>query len=299
MPKYRKRTAFSLRGAWQSKPTEKEFYMYEIIKKRNLAANIAEYVVAAPRIAKHAMPGQFVILRVDEQGERVPFTICNIDRKNGTISMLVQEIGYTTKKLARLNEGDALCDLVGPLGKPTDLSEHKNICLIGGGIGAAVIYLQAKFLHAAGQPCDIILGARSLDLVIYKKEFARIAKNLYIVTDDGVGAKKGYVTNELSEQIPLKGYDCVFAVGPAPMMRAVCNITAEFKLPTVVSMNSVMVDGTGMCGGCRVTVDGRARYACVDGPEFDGHLIDWTEAMNRTKAFAEEEKEHLCRLTNQ
>jgi len=270
--------------------------MNRIFQKRNLARGIAEYVLDAPLIALHAAPGQFIILRVDEDGERVPFTVCDFDRSKGTVTIIVQEIGYTTKKLARLNAGDSVRDLVGPLGKSTDLSEYHDIALVGGGIGSAVIYLQAKHLHSMGAPADVILGARSLELMFYLEEFKRVAKNLYIVTDDGIGAAKGFVTDTLRGLIPVKPYDCVFAVGPMPMMRAVCNLTNEFGIHTVISMNSTMVDGTGMCGGCRVTVGGKIRYACVDGPEFDGHLIDWAEAMNRSKGYAAEEAAHLCRM---
>ena len=273
--------------------------MNKIVKKTRLAENVTEYVIEAPEVAKHAHPGQFVILRVDEEGERVPFTICDYDAAAGTVTVLVQEVGYTTLKLATVPEGGYLADFVGPLGNPTDLSEYKNILLVGGGIGSAVIYPQAKALHAKGQASDVIVGARNVSLLMYEKEFKAAARNLYLITDDGSSGKKGFVTDELKRLAATNTYDCVFAVGPMPMMRAVCNLTKELGIKTVVSMNSVMVDGTGMCGCCRLTCGGVTKYACVDGPEFDGHLIDWDEAINRGKTYREQEAAHKCRLTGQ
>ncbi len=270
---------------------------YQILSKKRLAPNVNEYVVYAPLVAKHCLAGQFVILRVDEDGERVPFTICDYSRTDGTVSIMVQEVGYTTAKLALMQEGDALCDFVGPLGNPTDLSEFKNICLVGGGIGSAVIYPQSKQLLANGKPADVILGARNKDLLMYVDEFRANARNLYLVTDDGSCGEKGFVTDMLKKLVEGgKNYDCVFAVGPLPMMKAVCNLTKSLGIHTVVSMNSMMVDGTGMCACCRLTVDGQTKYACIDGPEFDGHLVDFDEAIARGKNYVEEEKEHLCNL---
>ncbi len=273
--------------------------MNKIIKKTRLAENVTEYVVSAPDVARHAHPGQFIILRVDEDGERVPFTICDYDAIAGTVTILVQEVGYSTIKLSQIPEGGFIADFVGPLGNPTDLSEFKNILLIGGGIGAAVIYPQAKALRAKGMPSDVIVGARTASLLMYEKEFKAAAENLYLITDDGTSGVKGFVTDELKRLAAVNNYDCVFAVGPMPMMRAVCALTAELNIKTVVSMNSIMVDGTGMCGGCRLTCGGKTKYACVDGPEFDGHLIDWDEAINRSKVYREQEKEHRCRLTGE
>lgn len=268
--------------------------MYKILKIRRLAPNVREYVVHAPDAARHARAGQFVILRVDENGERVPFTICDYDRENGTVTVLVQEVGYTTELMGKLNEGDCLQDFVGPLGKPTDLSAYKNIALIGGGIGTAVIYPQAKQLKKEGRAADVIVGARNKELIMYEREFSAAARELYLTTDDGSYVRKGFVTDVLKELLPVKKYDCVFAVGPMPMMKAVCNVTKDAGVHTVVSMNLIMVDGTGMCGGCRVTVGGKRKYACVDGPEFDGHLIDWDEAISRLGTYKEQEAE--CRL---
>lgn len=268
--------------------------MYEIISKKALASNVNEYVIYAPLVAKHCLAGQFIILRVDDGGERVPFTICDYSREVGTVSILVQEVGYTTEQLARLNQGDCLKDFVGPLGNATDLSKYSDICLIGGGIGAAVIYPQCKQLFAQHKPCDVILGARNKDLILYKDEFSSFAKGLYIATDDGSMGDKGFVTDVLDKLIAQKQYDCVFAVGPLPMMKSVCALTKEYGIPTIVSMNSMMVDGTGMCGCCRVSVDGQTKYACVDGPEFDGHLVDFDEAILRSKMYREHEQK--CRL---
>lgn len=273
--------------------------MNKILKKTRLAENVTEYVISAPDAARHAHPGQFVILRVDEDGERVPFTICDYDSQAGTITILVQEVGYSTLKLARVPEGGYIADFVGPLGNPTDLSEFQNVLLVGGGIGTAVIYPQAKALKAKGRPSDVIIGARNASLLMYEKEFASAAKELRFITDDGSSGVKGFVTDELKRMAAEKKYDCVFAVGPLPMMRAVCALTKELGIKTVVSMNSIMVDGTGMCGCCRLTVGGVTKYACVDGPEFDGHLIDWDEAINRGKTYRVQEAAHKCRLTGE
>jgi ferredoxin--NADP+ reductase len=272
--------------------------LYKILNKKILADKVTEYTLNAPEVAKNAKPGQFVILRLDENSERLPFTICDADKTNGSIKIIVQELGYSTKDLfIKTKTGGGILDLVGPLGKPTDLSGYKNVALIGGGIGGAVIYPQAKALFSSGAPCDVVLGARQKDLILYRGEFESIAKNLYIATDDGSFGTKGFVTAVLSELITKNDYDCVFAVGPLNMMRAVCGVTKAHNIKTVVSMNSTMVDGTGMCGCCRVTVNGKTKYACVDGPEFDGHAVDFDEAINRSVMYRTQEKEHMCRLT--
>ena len=258
---------------------------YEIVSKRTLADRVNEYVVYAPSVARHCLAGQFVILRVDDDGERVPFTVCDYDRAVGTVSILVQEEGYTTRKLAETKVGDRLADIVGPWGYPTDLSAYKRILLVGGGIGAAVIYPQAKQLFSENRAADVVLGARNVSLV------------MHLITDDGSSGRKGFVTDIVRELLEKGvGYDAVFAVGPLGMMRAVCNVTREFGVHTVVSMNSLMVDGTGMCGCCRITVGGKIRYACIDGPEFDGHEVDFDEAASRAVMYREAEKEHICRL---
>ena len=270
---------------------------FELVSVRRLAVRVNEYVVYAPEVARHCKAGQFVILRVDEDGERVPFTVCDYSREEGTVCILVQEVGYTTALLARLKKGDRLADFVGPLGNPTDLSSYKRILLVGGGIGSAVIYPQAKQLAAEGRPADIVVGARNESLLIYQDEFRRHANDFYPVTDDGSSGRKGFVTDIVRELLESgKGYDVALAVGPLPMMRAVCDLTREFSLPTVVSMNPVMVDGTGMCGCCRLTVGGEVKYACIDGPEFDGHKVDFDEAMQRLRTYKAQEEEHMCRL---
>lgn len=270
---------------------------FEIVSKRQLAPNVHEYVVYAPMVAQHCLAGQFIILRTDENGERVPFTICDYSRKDGTVCILVQEVGYTTLKLSRMNQGDCLEDFVGPLGNPTDLSAYSRICLVGGGIGTAVIYPQAKQLFSEKKQVDVIVGARNKDLLMYVDNFKANCNDLYLVTDDGSSGKQGFVTDMLDELVKGgKQYDCVFAVGPLAMMKAVCKLTKSLSIPTIVSMNSMMVDGTGMCGCCRVSVGGKTMYACIDGPEFDGHLVDFDEAILRSKTYKEQEQAHLCNL---
>ncbi|HEY8418859.1 MAG TPA: sulfide/dihydroorotate dehydrogenase-like FAD/NAD-binding protein [Clostridia bacterium] len=274
--------------------------MNKILSKRQLAENIIEFVFDAPKVVKHAKPGQFIILRVDEKGERVPFSICDTDKQNGTLTLLIQVLGGSTLKLSKLNAGDSVSDIVGPLGTPSHLDVYSNPILIGGGIGCADVYPQAKMFKSLGKPCDVIIGARNKDLVLYEQEFKSVAKNLYITTDDGSYGKKGFVTDVLKELIEQgNNYDLAFAVGPVPMMKAVCELTKTYNLKTIISMNALMVDGTGMCGCCRVTVGGQIKYACVDGPEFDGHLVDWNEAINRSRTYKNYEYDHLCRLTGE
>jgi ferredoxin--NADP+ reductase len=274
--------------------------MSKILSKRKLAENIFEFVFEAPKVVKHAKAGQFVILRADEKGERVPFSICDFDKQKGTLTLLIQVVGGTTYKLSRLNAGDSVCDIVGPLGEASRLDIYSNPVLVGGGIGCADVFPQAKMFKSISKPCDVIIGARNKDLILYEEEFKSVAKNLYLTTDDGSYARKGFVTDTLKDLIEQgKNYDLVFAVGPIPMMKAVCALTKTHNIKTIVSMNTLMVDGTGMCGCCRVTVGGQIKYACVDGPEFDGHLVDWDEAVNRSKTYLDYEREHLCRLKGQ
>ncbi len=270
---------------------------YELLSKKALAPLVNEYVVYAPAVAKHCDAGQFIILRVDKDGERVPFTICDYDREAGTISILVQEVGYTTIKLAKMSVGDALADFVGPLGNATDLSYYKRILLVGGGIGGAVIYPQVKKLFSLGKEVDVILGARNTSLAIYVEDFKQFSKNFYLITDDGSSGKKGLVTDQFRELVEAgEKYDVVFAVGPLPMMKAVVELAKSYNCPSIVSMNSLMVDGTGMCGCCRLTVGGKVMYACTHGPEFEGDLVDFDEAIARSKMYREEEQRHVCRL---
>lgn len=272
--------------------------MNKILSKRKLSENVNEYVLEAPLVARHAKAGQFVILRVDDEGERVPFTLCDMDAASGTVTLLIQSVGYTTHKLASFNAGDFVHDLAGPLGNATDLSEYKKILLIGGGIGVAVVYPQAKYLASVLKKADAIIGARNKDLIMYENEMRALAENLYVMTDDGSYAEKGFVTEKLKNLIESGvKYDAVFAVGPLMMMKAVTDVTRPYGIKTIISMNSVMVDGTGMCGCCRLTVGGETKYACVDGPEFDGHLVDFAEAQQRQSFYKEQEKEHICRLT--
>lgn len=270
--------------------------MYLIEAKRTLAENVNEYVISAPKAARNARPGQFIILRVTEDGERVPFTICDINRTSGTITILVQTVGATTMQLAALNAGDYIADFVGPLGNPTDLTHYDKVMLVGGGIGGAVIYPQAKYLRNIGKPATVVLGARNKSLLMYEREMSNFASSLHVMTDDGSYGGKGFVTDKVRELLSHDNYDVVMAVGPLMMMKAVCDVTREFGVHTIVSMNSVMVDGTGMCGCCRVTVGGERKYACVDGPEFDGHLVDFDEARARASFYREQEADHVCRI---
>ena len=273
---------------------------YEIISKKQFSEKVNEYVVYAPDVAHRVRAGQFIILRATEDGERVPFTVCDYDREKGTITILVQTVGYSTMILEKLSVGDSICDFVGPLGKPTDLSGFDKILLVGGGIGLAVIYPQAKQLMLENKAADVIVGARNESLVIYENDFKKFSNEFFVMTDDGSAGEKGFVTDKIKNLLDEgRKYDCIFAVGPLPMMKAVCALTKNYGVKTIVSMNTIMVDGTGMCGSCRLTVDGKVKYACVDGPEFDGHLVDFDEAINRSKFYKEQEKEHVCRLTGE
>lgn len=273
---------------------------YEILSKKQFSEKVNEYVVYAPDVAHRARAGQFIILRSTEDGERVPFTVCDYDREKGTITILVQTVGYSTMILEKLSVGDSICDFVGPLGKPTDLSGFDKILLVGGGIGSAVIYPQAKQLMLENKAADVIVGARNESLVIYENDFKKFSNEFFVMTDDGSTGEKGFVTDKIKNLLDEgRKYDCIFAVGPLPMMKAVCALTKNYGVKTIVSMNTIMVDGTGMCGSCRLTVDGKVKYACVDGPEFDGHLVDFDEAINRSKFYKEQEKEHVCRLTGE
>ena len=269
---------------------------YELISKRNLCERVNEYVIFAPLVAKHCLAGQFIILRTDENGERVPFTICDYSREEGTVSIMVQEIGATTMKLASMKEGDCLKDFVGPLGNPTDLDQYENILLVGGGIGSAVIYPQAKQLKKSGKNFEIILGARNKDLFFYLEDFKSFATT-YLMTDDGSLGDKGFVTDKIAELLDGgKQFDVIFSVGPLGMMKFVTRLADKYGVKSIVSMNSLMVDGTGMCGCCRLTVDGKTKYACIDGPEFDGSKVDFDEAILRSSTYKEIEEAHKCNI---
>lgn len=274
--------------------------MARIIEKTNLNDTTIKFVVKAPEIAKKALPGQFIILRLDERGERVPFTISGVDGENVTI--IVQVVGGTTMRMNGLKAGDGFLDFVGPLGKPTELDDlkGKNVCVIGGGLGTAIAYPQAKYLHEIGANVDVIMGFKNKDIIILEDELENCSDNLYITTDDGSYGRQGFVTQVLEDLLNEgKIYDHVLTIGPAIMMKNVVNITKAHDIPTTVSMNSIMVDGTGMCGCCRLTVGGEMKFACVDGPDFDGFLVDFDEAMNRSRNYATEEREHICNLTGE
>ncbi len=273
--------------------------MFPIVEKKVLNQGVVQIKLTAPLIAKKALPGQFIIFRIDEYGERVPLTIADYDRVAGTITLIFQLVGNSTRRLAELEVGEAILDLVGPLGVPTEIPEGiQSVCVIGGGVGCAIAYPQAKQLHEMGLDVDVIAGFRSKDIVILEEEFKAVSTNLYICTDDGTYGKKALVTNVLQEQIDAgKQYDMVIAIGPIPMMKFVCKTTEPYSIKTIVSLNPVMIDGTGMCGGCRVTVGGQTKYACVDGPDFDGHLVDFDELMRRNGTYREQE--HECRMMKQ
>lgn len=274
--------------------------MARIIEKTNLNENTIKFVVKAPAIAKKALPGQFIILRLDEKGERVPFTISSTDNENVTI--IVQIVGGTTMRMNALKAGDGFLDFVGPLGKPTELDylKGKNVCVVGGGLGTAIAYPQAKYLHEIGANVDVIMGFKNKDIIILEDELKASSDNLYITTDDGSYGRQGFVTQVLEDLIKEgKKYDHVLTIGPAIMMKNVVNVTKPHDIPTTVSMNSIMVDGTGMCGCCRLTVGGEMKFACVDGPDFDGFLVDFDEAMNRSRNYSTEERAHICNLTGE
>lgn len=275
--------------------------MYKIVGKRILNDSVVLMVLEAPYIAAKALAGQFIIFRLDEFGERIPLTIADCDREAGTITIIFQTVGAGTRQLGALNAGDAILDVTGPLGNPTEIPEGlERVCVIGGGVGCAIAYPQAKALFRKGVAVDVVAGFRNKDIVILEEEFRQVSSELIIATDDGSYGKKGFVTDILRELVGSgRQYGLVIAIGPLPMMKAVCKVTEEFGIPTIVSLNPIMIDGTGMCGGCRVTVDGKVRYACVDGPDFDGHKVNFDELMKRNSAYRAHEAAHLCRLTGE
>ena len=277
--------------------------MYRIIKKRVLNPTVTLMEIEAPLVARKAEPGQFIILRVDAGGERIPLTIAAYDREAGTVTIIVQIVGGTTEKLNHKEEGEYIEDFVGPLGKATETEGLKHVAVIGGGVGTAIAYPVAKKLHDVGCHVDLIVGFRNKDLIILKEEFEAASTNLIIGTDDGSYGKKALVTELLKEQIDAGvKYDKVIAIGPVIMMKFVCALTKEYGIPTVVSMNPIMIDGTGMCGGCRLSVGGETKFACVDGPEFDGHLVDFDEAMARGAMYRDFElhaRDEACNLFKQ
>ena len=274
---------------------------YKIITKKVLNPQIFLMEIEAPLVARRVEPGQFIILRTDDKGERVPFTVADFDRKKGTVTIIVQIVGKTTRDLSMFEEGECISDFAGPLGTPTPLDGLKKVAVIGGGLGTAIAYPQAKKLHALGAEVTVITGFRNEELIILKDELEEVSDKLIITTDDGSNGVKGFVTDRLTEEIESgEKFDEVIAIGPLVMMRAVCSVTEKYGIPTTVSMNPVMIDGTGMCGGCRVIVDGETKFACVDGPDFDGHKIDWNAALKRSQMFKAYEKiacdEGKCRI---
>ena len=274
--------------------------MYKILKKKPLNPTVTLMEIEAPKIAKKAEPGQFIILRVDEDGERIPLTIADFDREKGSVTIIFQIVGATTERLNHKNEGECIADFVGPLGVATHTEGFKKVAVIGGGVGCAIAYPIAKKLHANGTEVHMVVGFRSKDLVILEDEFKAVSDKLEIMTDDGSSGKKGLVTDALRTLIESgEKYDLVIAIGPLVMMKFVCLLTKEFDIKTIVSMNPIMIDGTGMCGGCRLTVGGETKFACVDGPDFDGHEVDFDEAMARSvmyKTFEKHKYEEACNL---
>lgn len=270
--------------------------MFCILKKEILNNSMTKMVVEAPYIARKAMAGQFIILRVNEYGERIPLTIAGYDRDKGTITIIYQKVGKTTMVLDELNEGDYILDFIGPLGKASELEGYKNVAVIGGGAGCAIAYPQAKALYEMGSHVDLIAGFRNKDLIILEDDMRNISDNLYVMTDDGSNGNKGFVTDALLNQIKNGAcYDLVIAIGPLPMMKAVSELTRTYGIKTIVSMNPIIIDGTGMCGGCRLTVAGEIKFACVDGPDFDGHKVDFDETIKRLSTYKTEENRDLNR----
>jgi len=273
---------------------------YKVISKKELSENLYELRVAAPYVVKNAEAGQFIILRVDEEGERVPLTIADVDKEKNELTMVFMAVGFSTKKLAQLEAGQEIQDLAGPLGIPTEIKNYGTVVCVAGGYGAAPAYLIAKAFKQAGNRVYIIVGARNKDLVFWQDRMKSVSDGYFITTDDGSLGKKGLVTHQLEEIINSEKVDHVMAIGPVPMMKAVAGLTREKGIYTVVSMNTLMVDGTGMCGSCRLTVDGRVKFACVDGPDFDAHKVDFDEVIRRTSAYKGHEKrfDENCRLSS-
>lgn len=283
--------------------------MYKIVSKEMLTPIICRMKVEASRLARAAEPGQFLIIRADEQGERVPLTISDFDKESGTVTIVTQKIGASTAEICSYEEGDCFADVVGPLGIPSDFVEKqpeelqgKHYIFIAGGVGTAPVYPQVKWLHERGVAVDVIIGAKTKDMVIYKTEMEKVCDNLYICTDDGSEGFKGLVTTMLEKLVTEEGerYDQAVAIGPMIMMKFATLTCKKLDLPVIVSLNTLMVDGTGMCGACRVTVGGKVRFACVEGPEFDGYQVDFDEAMRRQRMYSEEERDandhHKCRI---
>ncbi len=266
--------------------------MAKIVEKRLIRKpDVFYYKIGAPLISRKAQPGQFVIIRLHEKGERIPLSLADINPAEGTISLIVMAVGKTTSELSRSQAGDDILDLCGPLGMPSHIEKVGKVVLVGGGFGVAPLYPIARAFKAAGNTVSVVMGARSKDLLIYEEEMRQVADDVLITTDDGSKGSKGLVTEALKRELEKNGADLVMTVGPAIMMKSVCETTRPFSVRTTVSLNPIMIDGTGMCGGCRVSVGGTTKFACTDGPEFDGHLVDWELLMNRQKSYRKEEQE--------
>lgn len=273
--------------------------MYEILKKQNLAPSIKEFLISSPEIARKAQPGQFVVVRIDERGERIPLTIAEYDRDKGTITIVIQEAGKSTYQLGRLDSGDALSDVIGPLGRPTHMEDAGTVVCVGGGVGIPPIYPVARGLKEIGNKVISIIGARTKELVIWEEKIASVSDELYVTTDDGSYGRRGFVSDELQRLIEGgRELGLVFAVGPTLMMRAVSEVTRSYKIRTMVSLNPIMVDATGMCGVCRVSVGGKTKFVCVDGPDFDGHQVDFDQLLSRQRIYLPEEKKALQRYNS-
>ena len=274
--------------------------MNKILKKETLNPTVIRLTLDAPDVARHAEPGQFVIVRSHDDAERIPLTIAGYDRENGTVDIIFQLVGEGTFRLSQLNEGDTVHDVAGPLGRATETDGIEHVAIVGGGVGCAIAYPVAKKLHDLGAKVDAVIGFRSKDLVILEKEFAAVSDRLFPMSDDGSWGEKGLVTDALRRLLESgEKYDKVITIGPLIMMKFVCKLTKEFNVPTIASMNPIMIDGTGMCGGCRLSVGGKTVFACVDGPDFDGHEIDFDQAMIRNTQYREQEKaayDHACNL---
>ncbi|MBQ6842681.1 MAG: sulfide/dihydroorotate dehydrogenase-like FAD/NAD-binding protein [Firmicutes bacterium] len=275
--------------------------MFKIVRKERLNPTTTLMDIEAPLVARRALPGQFIIFRVDEAGERIPLTIAGYDREKGTVTIIFQIVGLSTQRLNEKEEGEYIQDFVGPLGHPSECEIFGRVAVIGGGLGVAIAYPQAKALKEAGNEVDFIVGFRNKDLVILEDEFRSNCGNLFLLTDDGSYGEKGFVTAALQRQLDAGvKYDRIIAIGPLPMMKAVCDMTRPHGIKTIISMNTIMIDGTGMCGGCRLTVGGKTKFACVDGPDFDGHEVDFDSAAARGRLFRTEEQqalhEHNCRM---
>ena len=274
--------------------------MYRIVRKEALKPTVILYEIEAPMVAKKAEPGQFIILRVDENGERIPITIHDYDREKGTVTIIVQTVGATTEKLSHRQQGEFIQDFVGPLGRPTETEGKKKVCVVGGGVGCAIAYPVLKKFHDCGAEVHAVVGFKNKDVVILEDKFKSASDVMKLVTDDGSYGEKGLVTDALKQLIEEGNqYDEIFAIGPAIMMKFVSKTTEPYGIPTTVSMSPIMVDGTGMCGGCRLTVGGETKFACVDGPDFDGHKVDWDESLKRGKMYFDWERhkhEEVCNL---